>query len=204
MTKLTRALLVSALAAAIAASASTAASAVTIGPGGPFTLTSNVLQTFNIPSIERTYTCRWTLNGVLLATQFDLGAQLKPLGGIVGATIECNQPVVITALVGQLTQVPGPWTIGIVPNTGVLNLPAPTGVLVTLLSVKIRVITAGFSCLFTGSIGLLIKNFLPEAVVLLGGNFVATPQLGDTCPAGLLATKGAGILTIEPPWVIGP
>ena len=204
MTRLRRALVVGTLATAIAISASAAASAVTVGPGGPFRLTSNVLQTFNIPSIGATFTCLWTLDGQLLRTEFPLGAQLVNLGGITRARIECNEPVVITALVSQLTQIPGPWPIGIVPNNGVLNLPAPTGILFTLLNVRVKVAFGAFTCLYTGTIKLLVKNLLPEASVLLGGNFVATPQIGDTCEAGLVATKGAGILTIEPAWVIGP
>lgn len=204
MTRLRRALITSVLAAAIAAITGATASAVTVGPAGPFTLTSNALQTFSIPSIGAVFTCLWTLNGQLLQTVFPLGNQLRNLGGITEATIECNEPVIITALVSTLTGAPGPWPIGVIPNTGVLNLPMPTGFLFTLLTVRVKVVFGAFRCLFTGTIGLLVKNFTPEAVVLLGGAFVATPVLGDTCPAGLVATKGAGVLTIAPPWTIGP
>ncbi|MGB2710188.1 MAG: hypothetical protein WBC33_01630 [Conexibacter sp.] len=203
MTRLMRVLLVSALAAAIAASASATASAVTINPAGPFVLTSNVLQTFNLPSLPATFTCLWTLQGRLLTTQIPLVEQLVQIGGIVGATIECNEPVVITALVSQLARLPGAWPIGLVPNTGVLNLPRPTGMLVTLLNVRVRVVTPTFSCLYTGSIGLLFKNGSNQ-VVLLGGSFRATPTIVDTCLPELVATKGPGTLTVEPEWVIGP
>lgn len=206
--QLKRAALAAVAAAVVLAASASGASAVTINPAGPFDMQGTVLQTFNIPSIGRTYTCRWRLQGVLLVPQIPLVTTLQAIGGVQAATIACNQTtVIITPLVSPLGTLPGPWTIGLTPGTGVLGLPTPTGVLVTLLGVRIRVqdtAAPGFSCLFTGTIGLLVSNGPQPQVQLLGGSFRATPVAGDTCPAGLPATKGAGQYQLIPPWVIGP
>lgn len=198
-----RALLVSALVALTVALGASAASATTIAPVGPINLNGITLQTIVVPSRGLTYTCRWTMNGQILVGQVPLSTALTPIGGITAAGITCNQPGVnITPLVGPLTSVPGAWPIDL---TTVLGLPAPTGALVTLLAVKIRITDPanGFICLFTGRIGILIANGNPVAQ-LLGGTFVATPTAGDTCPAGLVLTKGPGTYNIAPIPTIGP
>ncbi len=108
----------------------------------------------------------------------------------------------VQPLIGPLTSSTGPWTIAL---TAVLNLPAPTGALFTLLNVRFRINDPanGFFCLFTGSIGILITNGNPVAQ-LLPSTFTATPTAGDTCPRGLVLTKGPGTYSINPPLIVGP
>ena len=197
-----RALLVGALVALTVALTSVSASAVTI-PVGPIVANGMVLQTLTVPSTGRTYTCIWNLNGRILVPQIDLGTGLRPIGGIENANITCNQPgVTVTPLVSPLTAVPGPWVIAL---TAVLNLPSPTGALITILGVRIQLNdpNIGFRCLYTGSLGILIANGNPVAQ-LLPSTFVATPQPGDTCPAGLPLQKGPGTYNIAPVLFIGP
>lgn len=202
MLRTKRALLVGALVALTVALTSVSASAVTI-PVGPFNANGIVLQTINVPSTGRTYTCLWNLNGQILVPQIELTTSLRPIGGIQFANITCNQPgVTVTPLVSALSGVPGPWVIAL---TTVLNLPSPTGALVTILGVRIQLTdpAIGFRCLYTGSLGILITNGNPVAQ-LLPGTFVATPQAGDTCPAGLPLQKGPGQYNLAPPLFIGP
>lgn len=197
-----RALLVSALVALTVALTASAAGAVTI-PVGPFNANGMVLQTITVPSTGRTYTCLWNLNGRILVPQIDLGTALRPIGGIENANVVCNQPgVTVVPLVSPLTATPGPWVIAL---TAVLNLPAPTGALITILGVRIQLNdpAIGFRCLYTGSLGILITNGNPVAQ-LLASRFVATPQPGDTCPAGLPLQKGPGTYNLAPPLFIGP
>jgi hypothetical protein len=203
MSRLLRALALGALVAAISGTAAGTAAAVTFTPGGAFTLASTRLQTFNIPSIGATYTCLWNLNARLLTTEIPLDAQLHKIGGAIGGIINCNERgVSISMLISGLNTAPGPWPFGFVPTTGTLHLIDPDGVLLTMLAVRIRVTTmTGFSCLFTGTIGLLFKDNT-ETVILLGGEFTATPTIGDTCAAGLAATKGAGVLATGVEWRI--
>lgn len=202
MRTLRRTLLMGVLAAVAGGIAGGTASAVTFGPGGPFTLASTRLQTFNIPSIGATYTCLWNLLARLLTTQIALDDELHKIGGAIGGIINCTQEgVTIAMLIAPLNTAPEPWPMGFTPSTGVLHLLDPDGVLVTLLAVRIRVTTLTFSCLFTGTIGLLFKD-RTETVTLLGGQFTSTPTLGDTCPAGLSATKGSGVLATSVEWAI--
>lgn len=203
MLQIKRALLVGVLAALTAAFAAGAASAVTIAPVGPITLNGNTLQTLTVPSTGRTYTCRWVLNGQILKPQVELGLPLTSIGGIQNANVICNQPgVVVQPLVSPLGTLPGPWDIDL---TIVLGLPAPTGALVTFLNVRFQLTdpNIGFRCLYTGTLGVLIQNGNPVAN-LLASNFFATPQPGDTCPAGLPLNKGPGTYTVTPPLFIGP
>lgn len=207
MRRCTRALLASALVLATLAVSATAASAVTVNPLGPIDAQATVLQVINIPSIGANYTCRWRLQGMITQNQINLVNQLIQIGHVGAATIMCNQPgVTIVPLVSPPGGVPGPWPIGLTPTTGVLGLPNPTGVLVEILSVRIRVIDAnlGFQCLFTGRLGILVANGPQPQAFLLGGQFVATPVAGDTCPPGLPLNKGTGTYNLVPPWVIGP
>lgn len=198
-----RALLVGALVALTAAFSAGAASAVTINPVGPIQANGITLQVLRVSSRGFTYTCIWRLQGQILTPQIPLSPTLRAIGGITSAQITCNEPgVIVQPLVSQLSATPGPWVIDL---TTVLGLPAPTGALVTLLGVRIRVVDPmnGFLCLFTGTLGILIRNGNPTAQ-LLGGNFVATPVAGDTCPAGLPLTKGPGQYNLVPPIVINP
>lgn len=197
-----RALLVGALVALTVALTSVSASAVTI-PVGPINFNGLVLQTINVPSTGRTYTCIWNLNGRILAPQIELRPVLQSIGGIENANVNCNQPgVTVLPLVSPLGTAPGPWDIDL---TTVLNLPAPTGALITILGVRIQVNdpAIGFRCLYTGSLGILIANGNPIAQ-LLPSSFVATPQPGDTCPAGLPLQKGPGTYNVTPVLFIGP
>lgn len=194
MRMLRRALAMGVVVALVGGFAAASATAVTITPATLIILGSTRLQTFNIPSIGATYTCLWNLMLRHLVTEIPLDAQLHRTGGVTTGNVTCNEPgVSIAMLVGELEAAPGPWTIGFRPVGNVLALPTPTGALLTVLGVKIRVTAGLFTCLFTGSIGLLFKNNT-ETVVLLGGTFTATPTLGDTCMSGLAATKGAGVL----------
>lgn len=199
-----RALLLGALATLVLAVAASSASAVTINPPGPINANGAALQLIQIPSIGRNYTCIWNLQGRILVPAIQLVSQLQAIGGIEGANVICNQPgVQIQPLVGPLGVAPGPWTIG-ATAASVLGLPTPLGLLVLLLNVRFRVIDNGFTCLFRGTIGLLLRNGPNPQVQLLGGNFTATPQAGDTCPAGLPATKGPGQYNLMPNLFIGP
>lgn len=198
-----RALLLGALAALTVALSAVSASAVTINPVGPIQANGINLQVLTVQSKGLTYTCIWRLQGQILVPQIPLTTSLRAIGGITGAQVICNEPnVTVQPLVGPLTAVPGPWTIAL---TAVLNLPAPTGALITLLGVRFRISDPnnGFFCLFTGSIGILISNGNPVAQ-LLPSTFTATPGAGDTCPAGLVLTKGPGQYNLNPPIVIGP
>lgn len=198
-----RALLLGALAALTVALSAVSASAVTINPVGPIQANGTTLQVMVVQSAGITYTCIWRLQGQILTPQIELTTALRAIGGIFAAQITCNQPgVVVTPLVSPLTSTPGPWTIAL---TAVLNLPAPTGALFTFLNVRFRIQDPanGFFCLFTGSIGLLIQNGNPIAQ-LLPSTFTATPAAGDTCPRGLVLTKGAGTYNMNPPLIVGP
>lgn len=198
-----RALLLGALAALTVALSAVSASAVTINPFGPIQANGINLQVLVVQSKGLTYTCIWRLQGQILVQQAPLTTRLTPIGGITGAQVICNEPgVTVTPLVGSLSTMPGPWTIGL---TAVLNLPAPTGALITLLGVRFRIADPnnGFFCLFTGSIGILITNGNPVAQ-LLPSTFTATPAVGDTCPTGLVLTKGPGQYNLIPPINIGP
>jgi len=198
-----RALLVGVLAALTAGFAAGAAAAATIAPVGPINMRGNVLQTLTVLSTGKTYTCIWNLNGRVLVPQVALGLPLTPIGGIENATVTCNEPgVVVQPLVSPLGTLPGPWTIDL---TTVLGLPAPFGALVTFLNVRFQLTdpNLGFRCLYTGTLGVLIQNGNPVAN-LLASNFFATPQPGDTCPAGLQLRKGPGTYTLAPPIFIGP
>ncbi|MDO8184209.1 hypothetical protein Q5424_00230 [Conexibacter sp. JD483] len=198
-----RALLLGALAALTVALSAVSASAVTINPVGPINANGITLQTLVVQSTGRTYTCIWRLQGQILVPQIPLTTALRAIGGIFGAQVTCNEPgVTIQPLVGPLTSSAGPWTIAL---TAVLNLPNPTGALFTFLNVRFRIVDPAnnFFCLFTGSIGILIQNGNPTAQ-LLPSTFVATPAAGDTCPAGLILTKGPGQYNLNPPIVIGP
>lgn len=202
-----RALLVGALVLATLAVTAAGASAVTVNPLGPIDAQGAGLQQINIPSTGSNYLCRWRLQGQILQNQIPLVDNLVQIGRIGAATILCNNPgVTIVPLVSPPGMAPGPWPIGLTPTTGVLGLPAPTGVLVQVLAVRFRVIDAniGFQCLFTGRLGILIRNGGNPQALLLGGQFVATPVAGDTCQAGLPLTKGQGLYNMIPPWVIGP
>jgi hypothetical protein len=198
-----RALLVGALVALTAAFSAGTASAATINPVGPIQANGITLQVLRVSSRGHIYTCIWRLQGQILTPQIPLSTTLRAIGGIFAGQITCNEPgVTVTPLVSPLTGLPGPWVIAL---TTVLGLPAPTGALVTLLGVRIRISDPanGFFCLFTGTLGILIRNGNPTAQ-LLGGNFVATPVPGDTCPAGLPLTKGPGQYNLVPPIFIGP
>jgi hypothetical protein len=88
----------------------------------------------------------------------------------------------------------------------VLGLPNPIGILVEILNVRFRVIDAniGFQCLYTGRLGILLRNGFQPQGQLLQGQFVATPVAGDTCPPGLPLFKGPGQYNMFPLWFIGP
>jgi hypothetical protein len=202
-----RALLAGALTLATFAVSPSAASAVTVNPVGPIDAQGTVLQVITIPSVHRDYTCIWGMQGQITQNVIPLVANLVQIGWIGAAQIVCNEPgVQIIPLVSPPGGGMGPWLIGLTPTTGVLGLPAPTGILVELLNVRIRVLdaTIGFQCLYTGRIGLLVGNGPIPQGQLLGGQFVATPGPGDTCPAGLPLTKGPGTYNMVPPWFIGP
>lgn len=200
-----RALIAGVLTLATLAVSATAASAVTVNPLAPIDAQGTVLQVINIPSIARTYTCRWRLQGQIVQNAIPLGDNLVVIGGIGAATILCNEPgVQIIPLVSPPSGGPRPWPIGLTPTRGVLGLPAPVGLLVEILLVRIRVVDGDFQCLFTGRMGLLLRNGFQPQAQLLSSQFVATPVEGDTCPAGLPLTKGPGIYAMFPLWVIGP
>lgn len=208
MRNVRRALLAGALAVVVLACSASAASAVTIGPGGPIDAQATTLQTMSLLSNGLTYTCMWRLQGVIPARQIPLGPAPVQIGRIDAATIACNEPNVdVRALVSPPSGVPGPWPIGLIPNSGVLGpLTAPTGMLVTVLAVKIRIddFGAGFHCLFTGRLGLLMRNGANPQIQLLTSQFLATPVATDTCPANLILYKFNGQYNLFPPQVIGP
>jgi hypothetical protein len=203
-----RALLAGVLAFAVLAFSASAASAVTIAPGGAIDAQATGLQTMSLLSNGLTYTCKWRLQGAITRTSIPLGAALVQIGRIQAATIDCNEPDVrVTPLVSPPSGVPGPWPIGLIPNSGVLGpLTAPTGMLVTVLAVRIRIDDPlnGFHCLFTGRLGLLIRNGANPQIQLLTSQFFATPVATDTCPVNLILYKFNGQYNLIPPQFIGP
>lgn len=198
-----RALLAGALAVVVLVASASAASAVTIAPGGAIDAQGITLQRMWVQSNDLTYTCVWRMQGSVTANPIQLTNALVQIGRIHAAAITCNQPnVTVTPLVTSAA----PWPIGLIPTSGVLGLPTPTGMLVTVLAVRFRIDDAntGFRCLFTGRLGLLMRNGANPQIQLLTSQFFATPVAGDTCPVNLILYKFAGQYNLFPPQFIGP
>jgi hypothetical protein len=198
-----RAVLAGAIVVGVLAVSASAASAVTIAPDGSIDAQGTTLQRMWVQSLDYTYTCRWRMQGGITQRSISLGMALVQLGFIHSATIGCNElGVTVTPLVSTAST----WPIGLIPIGGVLGLPTPTGMLVTVLAVRFRIddTVNNFHCLFTGRLGLLIRNGANPQIQLLTSQFFATPSSGDNCPVNLILYKFNGQYNLFPPQFIGP